>query len=286
LKARAKKWLIVIAKVGVSGASLWFVLSRADLQSLSKVLGATNWWWLGLAGLFFVLSKFIAAVRLNRFFRDVQIIIPHRINLRLYLLGMFYNLFLPGGIGGDGYKVYFLNRRYGASVKQGLVAVFIDRVTGLLSLIVLAFGFAILLPGMPFPRLGIGGLSAAIAIAFYLVVFKWFREFYRSLHFTNLLSLGVQAAQVISAALILAAMGVEQSYTGYLFVFLVSSVVAVIPFTIGGVGAREVTFLAASGMLSLDLAHAITLSLLFFAITGVVSMAGIVYVFRSEKVNA
>lgn len=285
MNAKVKKWLIVVAKVGMSGASLWFVLSRADLHSLSHLLKETKGFWLGLSALFFVLSKFLSAFRLNRFFRDVQIIIPQRVNLRLYMLGMFYNLFLPGGIGGDGYKVYYLKKRYGASVKQGLLAVLIDRVTGLISLVVLALGFALLLPGMPLPRMGIAMIAAGTASAFYLVVHKWFRVFYTSLHYTNLLSFGVQAAQVISATLILVAMGVEQSYIEYLFVFLLSSVVAVVPFTIGGIGAREVTFLVASGMLRLDLSHAIALSLLFFAITGVVSMTGIVYVFRGETIH-
>jgi len=31
---------------------------------------------------------------------------------------MFYNLFLPGGIGGDGYKIYLLNKLSNKSIKS------------------------------------------------------------------------------------------------------------------------------------------------------------------------
>jgi uncharacterized membrane protein YbhN (UPF0104 family) len=70
----------------------------------------------------------------------------------------------------------------------------------------------------------------------------------------------------------------------YLFVFLLSSVVAVIPFTIGGIGAREIAFLYAAGYLNLDTSLSIALSLLFFFITVLVSLTGIVYVYRPESV--
>jgi glycosyltransferase 2 family protein len=51
-------------------------------------------------------------------------------------------------------------------------------------------------------------------------------------------------------------------------------VVAVFPFTIGGVGARELTFILGYQFLGIDQNVAVAFSLLFFLITAVVSMVG------------
>ncbi len=55
-------------------------------------------------------------------------------NLRLYYTGMFYNLFLPGGVGGDVYKVMVLKKRE-LSILSATKATLLDRVTGLLVLL-------------------------------------------------------------------------------------------------------------------------------------------------------
>jgi hypothetical protein len=95
----------------------------------------------------------------------------------------------------------------------------------------------------------------------------------------------VQMSQVLSVWMILIALNVETNLTAYLFVFLISSIVAVIPFTIGGIGARELTFLYASQLLGLDLPTSIALSMIFFLITAIVSLGGMVYLIRPERVH-
>ena len=47
---------------------------------------------------------------------------------------MFYNLFLPGAISGDAYKVVLLTRKYDVSYKKITAAVLLDRFSGLLAL--------------------------------------------------------------------------------------------------------------------------------------------------------
>ncbi len=51
---------------------------------------------------------------------------------------MFYNLFLPGGIGGDGYKIYLLQKNYQTGTKKIFGAVLADRISGMVALVVLA----------------------------------------------------------------------------------------------------------------------------------------------------
>jgi uncharacterized membrane protein YbhN (UPF0104 family) len=57
-------------------------------------------------------------------------------------------------------------------------------------------------------------------------------------------------------------------------VFLLSSIVAVLPLTIGGVGARELVFVYAHEYAGIDEATAVAFSLIFFIITAAVSLVG------------
>ncbi|RYY21444.1 MAG: UPF0104 family protein, partial [Cytophagaceae bacterium] len=60
----------------------------------------------------------------------------------------------------------------------------------------------------------------------------------------------------------------------YLLVFLASSVAAVLPLTVGGLGARELTFLYGAKLFGLDPAVAVSVSVLFYVITAAVSLGG------------
>jgi uncharacterized membrane protein YbhN (UPF0104 family) len=237
------------------------------------------------ACLFFDFSKVLSANRLNSFFNSSGILLPQHINLKLYWLGMFYNLFLPGGIGGDGYKVYYLKKNLRVPVKKSILALAIDRVTGLFALGIMCLAMSLLvLKGKWHPTIHLALIATATSL-FYFTVYRYFNKFYAKLHYTNLQSFGVQLMQMISSALILIAMGIDQQILSYLFIFLISSVVAAIPFTIGGAGARELTFLYASRFLSLDPAVSVSFSLLFFIISAAVSLTGSVYTLWPEKIS-
>ena len=279
------KVLKTLLKLVVSSLALVFVFNKIDLPALWALLRKCHVFLLFLAGICFILSKVISAYRLNYFFRSVAIHITEVANLKLYWLGMFYNLFLPGGIGGDGYKVYFLHKKLNSPVKKSILATVFDRLSGLLALVLLWLFFALFIPEKPIPSLYLLIISGFGILLFYGIVYRWFNLFYQTLHATNLLAFGTQLSQVISAFLILKALGNEAHTFEYLFVFLLSSVVAVIPFTIGGIGAREVAFLYASNYLHLDTSLSIALSLLFFFITALVSLTGIIYVYRPGTVH-
>lgn len=198
---------------------------------------------------------------------------------------MYYNLFLPGGIGGDGYKIYLLNKITGVKVKSLFWAVLLDRVTGLLALFCLTTFLAYALPiGVQWKHF-IWLLIPFSVVLFYVVIRYFFSNYKASFIVTNIQSFGVQLLQLISAFLILKAIGVSENYYLYMFVFLLSSIVATIPFTIGGVGAREITFLIGAELLGLQMEPSVGLSFLFFFITAVVSLSGMYYSFQLPKIN-
>lgn len=207
-------------------------------------------------------------------------------NIKLYMLGMFYNIFVPGGIGGDGYKVYFIKKHFDAKIKKSIAAVVLDRVIGLLVLVFIAivlFGF---IDEQYFP--GPQWLIILLLIPLYFTV-RWilqrfFPEFGSIFHRATGLSFLVQFLQLICAFFILKAIHQHESIYFYLFVFLISSLAAAIPFTIGGAGARELTFLYASQIFPINVHVAIALSLTFYLITLLVSLSGVYYVFSPQSI--
>jgi uncharacterized membrane protein YbhN (UPF0104 family) len=156
-----------------------------------------------------------------------------------------------------------------------------DRFSGLIALIFLAICFAFFPAIYPtFEEWKIAwllwiGLVCLLPI-WYLSIKFIFPVFYNSLNQSNLQSLGVQGFQVVCALFILISLGVQSLFPAYLLLFLISSVVAVLPFTIGGVGARELVFVLGHSYLGIDQNTAVAFSLLFFVITAISSLTGAV----------
>jgi len=282
---RLKNYLKLLLKFIITVGALYFVYTRINISELLKVFEQSNLFILIAALILFTASKIISAYRLNIFFSSAGLELSSKYNLKLYLLGMYYNLFLPGGIGGDGYKIYLLNRETGVKVKKLFWATLIDRISGVLALTGLAAAFTIFMSvQLPLQRLYWLFIPVAYII-FYLIIHLYFQEFQKAIHKTNLQSLAVQITQTLCALIILYAAGINDHITEYLFVFLISSVVATLPFTIGGIGSRELTFLFGAQLLHLNINSSVALSLIFYIITALVSSTGIIYSFNPGRLN-
>lgn len=274
---RAGKLLL---KLAVTAVCLWYVSGKIDFQKAGAALRHADWFLLVPAFAAFILSKGIAAFRLNIYFRNTGLSLSETQNLRLYWLGMFYNLFLPGSISGDAYKVILLKKKYKAPYKKTTAAVLLDRFSGLLGLGVILACTAIFVPPVKQYVLPLElGAIAAVSISYYLVK-RFLKDFRQSFYSTLLLGLVVQAVQVVCVYCILAALGMHQQPASAILIFLVSSIASVLPFTIGGLGIREIVFLEGSRQLGLAPEASVVISLLFYLITLLVSLAGAWFVFK------
>jgi uncharacterized membrane protein YbhN (UPF0104 family) len=286
---KPKKVLSTLAKVGISATAVGYMVYRLgpdDRQEILDVLAGAQWAPMVIALLLFNASKWLSAIRLNRYFGSLGLNLDQMFNLKLYYLGMFYNLFLPGGIGGDGYKVYYLHRRYQVSTKGLIGATLLDRISGaaVLGMLALTFASASTVVGVvryqPLVLLGLAFLAFPLFWWFHSVVFQRFHpEFAASMW----LGLGVQLSQVACAACLLWSVHAPGSYLDYFTLFLVSSVVAALPITIGGIGARELVMLegvAYFASLSAALPSAMAFSILFFLVTAISSLVGLAFVAR------
>lgn len=276
-----KSFLKLFLKIAITVVCLWYVGQKIDWVDTWNLLLRSDKVWLIFAAAFFTASKVLSSFRLNYFFRDIFIRLNETTNLKLYWLGMYYNLFLPGGIGGDAYKVILLNKRYeDVSAKKISAAVLLDRISGVVGLGILAvFCFGIVFSGLWF-----GWASFLLIIPglvlYAFVVKKWFPSFVGSFYPTLWLGIGVQLLQMICIYFIMQSIGITHSVFVFQMLFLLSSIVAIFPFTIGGLGAREIVFLWGSTQFGLQQAEAVFISLLFYLITVLVSIVGIIWVFK------
>jgi len=277
VKIKLKPFFKVLLKLAITVAALWYVFSRIEVQQVFATIGQSKLFFLAGALLLFVLSKMLSSVRLNSFLASIGIHISQLANMKLYLLGMYYNLFLPGGIGGDGYKIYLLNKRYDVPARRIFWAVMMDRIIGVLALGCMAVVLFCFVPGMGSYAWYAWLLIPFSVFATYLIFRRFFPYLLPVFRTTNLQSLVVQLLQLLSALLILLALKEPGNLESYLFVFLISSMVAVLPLTIGGIGSREFTFMLGAQWLGLDLNLSIALSLLFYLLTVFTSLWGIIY---------
>jgi uncharacterized membrane protein YbhN (UPF0104 family) len=283
---KLNKYLKFFLKLSITVAALYFVFARIDVSEVWALYRDIRLFWV-IPAVLFIASKVFSAFRLNRYFRCIDIHLTEGINLRLYLLGMFYNLFLPGGIGGDGYKIYLLNRKEKIKIKDLIFSILLDRVSGSFAILLLIiFLLYFVHVNLSFDYQYFLWLLIPFSISiYYTIIRKFFKQFSPVFLVTNMQSLAVQILQALSALCILWSLGHSGHVMSYLLLFLISSIVAGLPVTIGGVGAREMTFLLGAGVLGLDAGLSVAVSLTFYLVTAAVSLSGAYFTFRPGKLS-
>lgn len=289
MNQKHKRWLKFIVQLLVATVAIYFVIGEIDIAALKKVLFKSQPGWLLLGFVAFNISKIISAYRLNHFFRVTELRLSDLFNLELYYLGMLYNQFLPGGIGGDGYKVYFLNKHYQVKVKALITATLLDRLSGVVALGFLALTLS-LFGSLPAQIIGgwygLAVLAVLVYPVYYLMVHGFFKAFASISHLTNLQAILVQGFQLLSVYFILLSLGVEAHYIDYMTLFLVTSVAAALPASLpGGFGVREFVFAFGYGYFSIQQTESVALASLFFFITLLSSLVGLAFLKLKKDAN-
>ncbi len=283
--AGLRKKGVTLLKILASTLLIYFIYTRIDLREVAEVLKNTDPAYILVSLLFFLLSKILSAIRLNLFFYQLEIGLTWQSNFKLYLLGMFYNLFLPGGIGGDAYKGYLIRKNFDVATRKVISVLLLDRLSGLLLLFMYACILACFMEDGPlqqFRYLYIIMLFLSF-ILFRLIIHRFFNYLLPAFWSTFGCSALVQFLQLLSAFFILQALDLTTQSIPYLFIFLISSIVAVLPLTLGGLGSREVVFYYGASWLGLNATSSVTVSMVFFLITALVSLAGILYHIKRPK---
>lgn len=130
-----KRTAVYALKVAIAGAVLAWLFASGKLEPglLARLLGSPGA--LALATAAVAVHYFLGALRWWLLIRGQGIAIPLGAAVRLTLIGMFFNTFMPGAVGGDPFKIYYVAEHAppGKKVEAG-TSVFLDRFVGLASM--------------------------------------------------------------------------------------------------------------------------------------------------------
>lgn len=252
---------------------------------MSSLLKSARLIYLLLATICFTLSIGISVLRFDLLIKNAGIRLDFRNNSRLYLLGMFYNFFIPGGIGGDAYKAYLLSKSYDKNLKRIARLVFIERFLGLL-----AIGFIlsvlVLFIKTPFSygyNLGIFITAFILTLLVLKLLVQWLKTHHKRIYLGFIYSVLIQLTQIISILFILKSFDVMDGYISYVFIFLVSSVLSI--FSFAGIGIREATFYFGASFFAFNPEISVSIALIFSLITAMISSFGILYSFKIIRIQ-
>ena len=212
-------------------------------------------------------------------------------SVALYFLGMLFNVILPGGISGDGYRVYILWKKEKFKKLLALRIILYERANGFFILVFLGLIFGlysdfidITAYAKEFTYLCI----VAITPCYFLGAVYVLRDKFSTAVFATVYSLIIQILQVLSCAVLIYAIAPDASvqfYINYIFLFIVASIVIIFPISIGGAGLRELTFLYGMQYLGGDIKIAVSFAMLMFIIHLLASLLGLPVYFSINNIR-
>lgn len=278
IPADKNKWLIVL-KIVLSAIALFFAIKLVGKFSILNVLKETDIVLLLLSVVLYMLSQFLSSERLRLFMRRFRA--GHHVtslwNFKLYVIGMSYNLFIPGGIGGDAYKVVLYDSKLKTGKRKIIAGLILDRVVGLIGILIGIAALGFFAP--EFHRYGGTFWFLPVLLIIFLANRLIRREYPRfaPVFFSALMmSLLVQLLQVLAFLALLWTTGLTDHNMMMSAVFLVSSVAIIVPVFLGGVGAREVLFAGLAPLLHYEGPDAVTAAILFSVVVVLTSLPGLV----------
>lgn len=285
MKPNQKKQLTSLLKIVVSFALIALVFSKLNWSEIRNLLKIANPFYFGTAVVFFLISQVISVFRFNIFIRKIGVRLSFEANSKLYLLGMFYNFFLPGGVGGDAYKAFVLSKSHNKSLKKVGKTVFVERFLGIVAI---GFMMSLLVVFIPTPfsyywNLGISLVGLITTFIFLKFIIRFLHTYKKRIYIGFFYSILIQLAQLICVFFLLKSFHIGDNYLIYLVLFLISSVLSVISFA--GLGIREAVFYYGAQWFQFDPDISAAVALSFSLITAVVSFMGIIYLFKKIQLK-
>jgi uncharacterized protein (TIRG00374 family) len=239
------------------------------------------------------------------------IAIPFLSLLSSYLVGSFFNMFLPSNIGGDAYRIYDV-ARYSKRPMHAFASVFADRVSGYLALTLLAiavgcYGIGLLphalilvLPVMAFVALG--GLiyfaynpRLPLYLLGHVARFYDFRPSIQKVHESfvkyqgsplvisqiMIISFVFQAMVPVSIYCLARGLVIPVSFAVFLIIVPYISMIEAIPITVFGLGLRDMSYAYFLLHLGVSEEAALMIPLAYVVLTLVyVSIGGVIFLVR------
>ena len=310
-----------ILKILISAGLLGYLIYQANPENIFQVLsgvGQVNGFlYLGLAIFFQLLSVFIMTLRWQKLLQGYG----HKLGLHklssFYLIGLFFNNFLPTSIGGDVVRIYNVVNETGDRT-SGFASVIIERIIGIaatLSLAILALFF--ISQQVNSPKLLWITVLLFIGIIFFfifiilkkpfelmvrlfgkLTVFKigeklsklfeaihFFKARRRILLYVFLYSLVSQVSIIFMNYFLVLAFNLQVDLIYLFLVVPVTFVITILP-SINGVGLRDLGYVSLLARVGVSDAAALSLSFMNLLIPMFISISGaVLFVIHKRKSN-
>lgn len=314
LPPKLKSALVFLLKLTVTIVPAYLVYRNIvsdpdwDIGDLYRLFSTQSLLPLSLAILCLALSNFTACLQWKLLLERQGVNLKYGHLLKLYYVGLFFNNFMPGNVGGDIKKVYDIRMQGGQdSVGAGLTATFFDRLFGLffvtlftLGMGLLFFmhddaqrafmwpsvwiflGFCALLGGLCSRRLGKLGQKIFSRILPQSInsrlehMFNRFQNFQSKKLMAQItgISAVTQSLRIFVHFFCGIAIGVDLSISWYFYYIPLVAIVSALPISIGGFGPREFlaqSLFARAGVPSLE---SVVIQLLAYFVSLLLSLFG------------
>jgi uncharacterized protein (TIRG00374 family) len=131
-----KRYLLPILQAVITIGLLWWIFRKPETRAdMARALHTADYLWL-IPGLLSVGAACLLQTERWRLLLKVQgISLGWFRTLRIYLIGLFFNLFLLGATGGDVIKIFYAMRETASKKSAAFLSVLVDRMMGLLALV-------------------------------------------------------------------------------------------------------------------------------------------------------
>ncbi|UCE87288.1 MAG: flippase-like domain-containing protein [Deltaproteobacteria bacterium] len=290
----ASRWTFWLIRLGATAAALalWWWIARVSLAELLEALGRIA----PLAALVALALTFgnlgIGAVRWHILMRAYgAVAVPPIAQLaRTYLIGLFFNTFLPANVGGDVFRAHVTRKAF-PRVPGAYLIVLVERVFGLAGLFLLASAVLLVhpIPGIEVwvaalcLMLALSGAASPLLIHLFGRRLPWrLRELARALPSVHaprmllgvlFLSVCTQTVAALTGHALIDSLWPAVSLGDSLVLIPVALISVYLP-TIAGLGARETAFVVLFGTVGVPEADATAASLAMLAVHLVVALTG------------
>ncbi|MSP39444.1 MAG: flippase-like domain-containing protein [Deltaproteobacteria bacterium] len=301
---QAKPLIVLSIKLLVSGGLLAYFFSRVHPERFIHTLASANYSWIALALVVYLFAQLISAVRWTVLARPLGIATPFKNLVNYYLIGMFFNLFAPGTVGGDVSRVFYLVRdeeahAHGRAVTttRAAMSVLMDRAIGMIVLVWLGAAGLLLFPDYPVPSTArlitlimAGGFVAAVLLIPVLrqllpegshplvvkirLALRSYRTDWRAPAAASALSVLVHLIQSWMHFIMALALGLDLPFSFCIIVYPLVGTFSAIPVSLNGLGLREGGYIYLLAVIGIGTEQSIAFGLLLFLIVVLDSLIG------------
>ena len=301
---KPKPVIVFLGKLLVSGGLLAYFLSRIHIERFFNTFAAANFSYIALALAVYLVAQGVSAMRWTVLARPIGIETPFADMVRYYLIGMFFNLFAPGTVGGDVSRVYYLVRDEEAHASgravttvHAAMSVLMDRAIGMVVLVWLGAAGLLLYPEYPIPApaktatwlLALALLIGALTVPLLrrllpedghqLIVklrlgLRSYRTHWRALGAATALSVMVHLIQAWMHVAMGRALALELPFSFCIIVYPLVGTFAAIPISVNGLGLREGGYVFLLASIGIGAEKGIAFGILLFLIVALDSLIG------------